>query len=52
MHIKGCSFHVGSGGVEAFIYEKPIRDVKAIFEKSKEMGMQEMDIVDIGGGFT
>jgi len=52
MHIKGCSFHVGSGGVEAAHYEKPLRDVKNIFEKAKEMELPEMDLVDIGGGFT
>ena len=50
--IKGCSFHVGTGGVVFQEYEQCIRDVRKIFDMAEEKGLPKMDLVDIGGGFT
>lgn len=46
------SFHVGSGGCSFSIYEEALRNSKIIFEMAKKKKMPELDILDIGGGFS
>lgn len=52
MRVRGVSFHVGSGGCSANEYTESIFNAKTVFEMAVEKGMPEMDILDIGGGFT
>lgn len=52
IRVKGVSFHVGSGGVPAISYLNSLENAKKIFEKNVELGLQPMDLVDIGGGYS
>lgn len=46
------AFHTGSGGVTFESYESSLYNVRKIFDMVKQMGMEQMDLIDIGGGFT
>ena len=50
--IIGVAFHAGSNGVTLPSYDLSIRNARRIFDMAKEMGLREMDFLDIGGGFT
>ena len=52
LKVRGVSFHVGSGGCSFEAYEESINNSKAIFNLAKSKGMPDMDILDIGGGFS
>jgi ornithine decarboxylase len=52
LRIKGVSFHTGSGGVEFESYESSLYNTRKIFDMAQQMGMEKMDLIDIGGGFT
>ena len=52
LRVKGIAFHVGSGGVNFEMYESSIRNARKIFDLAVEMGLEEMNFLDIGGGFT
>lgn len=52
LRVKGVAFHTGSGGVEFSSYESSLINVRKIFDMAKQMGMEPMDLIDIGGGFT
>lgn len=52
LRVKGVAFHTGSGGVKFSSYESSITNARKIFDMAVEMGMQPMDLLDIGGGFT
>ena len=52
MRVRGVSFHVGSGGCSFEAYEDSINNSKKVFELAKAKGMPDMDILDIGGGFS
>jgi ornithine decarboxylase len=52
LRVKGVAFHTGSGGVTANSYESSLLNVRKIFDMVKVMGMEPMDLIDIGGGFT
>lgn len=52
IRVKGVSFHVGSGGVAAESYVKSLENTKKIFDTNIELGLQPMDLVDIGGGYS
>jgi ornithine decarboxylase len=52
MKIRGVAFHTGSGGVTFKAYESSIVNAHRIFERAKELGLKQMDFLDIGGGFT
>ena len=49
---KGVAFHTGSGGVGFSAYKSSIRNARKIFDMAQGMGLPEMDLLDIGGGFT
>ncbi len=51
MRVRGVSFHVGTGGCSLKAYEDSIKNCKIIFEMAKKKDMENMDILDIGGGF-
>jgi ornithine decarboxylase len=52
LRVRGVSFHVGSGGCSFEEYKESIMNAKNIFEMAEEKGMPEMDMLDIGGGFS
>lgn len=52
LRVKGVAFHTGSGGVKFDSYKSSLQKVRQVFDIASGMGMQEMDFVDIGGGFT
>jgi len=52
MRIKGIAFHTGSGGVTQKAYNAQIQKARKIFDRALEIGLPEMDFLDIGGGFT
>jgi ornithine decarboxylase len=52
MRVRGVSFHVGSGGCSFKAYKDSIENAKTVFEFATANDMQEMDILDIGGGFS
>ena len=52
LRVKGVAFHTGSGGVQFSSYESSLHEARKIFDMAAGMGMKEMDLVDIGGGFT
>ena len=52
LRVKGVAFHTGSGGVQFVSYESSLYAVRKIFDMAADMGMESMDLVDIGGGFT
>lgn len=52
MKVRGVSFHVGSGGCAFEQYENSLKHAQQIFEMAERLGLQSMDILDIGGGFS
>lgn len=50
--VKGVAFHVGSGGVMFESYDISIRNARKIFDMAAGMGLEEMEFLDLGGGFT
>jgi ornithine decarboxylase len=52
MRLRGVSFHVGSGGCSFNEYRNSIINAQTVFEMAKNKGMKELDILDIGGGFS
>ena len=52
MSLRGVSFHVGSGGCSFDAYSDSINNAKSIFEMAKAKDMPDMDVLDIGGGFS
>lgn len=52
LNLVGVSFHVGSGASDFGSFEKAIRDARIVFDMAtKKFGMEELHILDIGGGF-
>lgn len=52
LKVKGVSFHVGTGGVSYNAYEASIRNARMIFDQAEKLGMQKMDFLDLGGGWS
>ena len=52
LRVKGVAFHTGSGGVSIEPYLNSLKDARKVFDMAKDMGLPEMDLLDIGGGFT
>lgn len=52
LRVKGVSFHVGTGGVIADAYICSLVDTRNVFNMAVKMGLEKMDLVDIGGGFS
>lgn len=48
--MKGISFHVGSGCMDAPVYAKAIHAAKKLFDFAESVGYQ-FTLLDIGGGF-
>jgi ornithine decarboxylase len=52
MKVRGVSFHVGSGGCSFKAFQVSFQNAKKVFEIAKKNNMEDMDILDIGGGFS
>lgn len=52
MKVKGVSFHVGSGGCNINSYQESLKNARDIFMMAKNIGLGEMTLLDIGGGFS
>ena len=52
LRIKGVSFHTGSGGVKFETYRSSLLNARKIFDMAPDFGLEAMDLLDIGGGFT
>jgi len=52
LRIKGVAFHTGSGGVTIKAYRDTLQNARKVFDMASGMGLEEMDLLDIGGGFT
>ena len=52
MRIKGVAFHTGSGGVTIVSYEQSLRNARKVFDMAESIGLEPMDFLDLGGGFT
>ena len=50
--LLGVSFHVGSGGCHFSAYQESLENAKKIFSMAKEKGMPDMELLDVGGGFS
>jgi len=51
LNVAGVCFHVGSGCRDPTAYTEAMNDAFKVFETARSLGMKEMTIVDIGGGF-
>jgi len=51
LNVVGVSFHVGSGCRDATAYTKAFDNTITVFETVRKLGMPDLSIVDIGGGF-
>lgn len=51
LHVRGVSFHVGSGQSDFGAFQTPLQESARIFALAEEMGLPPMDVLDIGGGF-
>lgn len=51
LHVAGVCFHVGSGCRDPSAYTDAMNDAFKVFEAGRSLGMKEMTVVDIGGGF-
>ena len=52
MKVRGVSFHVGSGGCSFKAFKDSIQNAEQVFQMANDLSMDEMDILDIGGGFS
>ena len=51
LNVVGVCFHVGSGCRNAKAYTNALRDTCLVFKAAKALGMNDLYMVDIGGGF-
>jgi len=51
LYVAGVSFHVGSGCGDPEAYSTALQHAKFVFNEAEKLGMQPMNIIDIGGGF-
>lgn len=50
--VRGVSFHVGSGGCSFESYLRSLVNAQQVFETYERLTGKQMDILDIGGGFS
>jgi len=51
LNVVGVSFHVGSGCRDNTAFPRAISAAKSVFHMAQELGMDDMYLLDIGGGF-
>lgn len=52
VRMRGVAFHTGSGGVFAESYVESIKNARKVFDIAQGLGMEPMDLLDLGGGYT
>ena len=52
MNVVGVCFHVGSGCKNTKSYKRAFNDTYKVFKIGHKIGLDNMNIVDIGGGFN
>lgn len=52
MSLRGVSFHVGSGGSGFDSFRRTLKHTKHVFDSWNRLTGKQMDVLDIGGGFT
>ncbi|MCE3049853.1 Mitochondrial 2-oxoadipate and 2-oxoglutarate transporter [Datura stramonium] len=52
LRVSGASFHIGSGDADSHAYPEAIAAAKAIFDTAARLGLPQINLLDIGGGFT
>lgn len=52
LQLVGVSFHVGSGASNPVAFTEAIRLARDVFSAAWEVGFRNMEILDIGGGFS
>lgn len=50
--VAGVSFHVGSGVARSRVYAGAVGAVRGIFDTASRLGLPQLRILNIGGGFT
>ncbi|PON60620.1 Ornithine decarboxylase [Parasponia andersonii] len=50
--VSGVSFHIGSGATHSSAYRGAIGAAKSVFQAAARLGLPEMWVLNIGGGFT
>jgi ornithine decarboxylase len=50
--VVGVSFHVGSGCQNLAAFTSAIQKARDVFDTAAELGIESMEMLDIGGGFT
>ncbi|XP_065880611.1 ornithine decarboxylase-like [Euphorbia lathyris] len=52
LNIAGVSFHIGSGCTNPMAFRAVIASTKQVFDMASRLGMNSLQILNIGGGFT
>ncbi|XVF42146.1 hypothetical protein PTKIN_Ptkin01aG0336200 [Pterospermum kingtungense] len=52
LEVVGVSFHIGSRAINFQAFEEAISAAKTTFETAAQLGLPQMHILNIGGGFT
>lgn len=51
LDVVGVAFHVGSGCADPRTFTEAVKNSRQVFNQAKEIGMPEMNVLDVGGGF-
>ncbi|KAI9492122.1 pyridoxal-dependent decarboxylase [Zychaea mexicana] len=51
LDLVGVSFHVGSGCSDTEAYKDTLKSSRLIFDRAKNLGFKNFNLLDIGGGF-
>jgi diaminopimelate decarboxylase len=52
MHVRGVSFHIGSGATGTHAYTAAIEQARGVFDLAERLGLPPLTLLDIGGGFS
>eukprot|EP00898_Chlorokybus_atmophyticus_P001355 jgi/Chlat1/221/Chrsp1S03129 len=52
VRVEGVDFHVGSGASDPGAFSAAIEAARHVFELAEQLGLPQMTVLDIGGGFS
>lgn len=52
LHVRGVSFHIGSGAMGTHAYTAAIEQARGVFDLAERLGLPPLTLLDIGGGFS
>eukprot|EP00898_Chlorokybus_atmophyticus_P000818 jgi/Chlat1/1737/Chrsp13S02157 len=52
VRVEGVDFHVGSGASDPAAFSAAIEAARHVFELTEQLGLPQMTVLDIGGGFS